>query len=112
MALRRRGGTSEGLNAWPGYVDALSTLLMVIIFVLLVFVLAQAFLSVALSGRDRALDRLNRQMAELSDMLSLERGRSAELQLSIAQLNRDLQGATSTRDTLSQQLAAQRAEQD
>ena len=51
MALRRRGAGGEGMNVWPGYVDALSTLLMVIIFVLLVFVLAQAFLSVTLSGR-------------------------------------------------------------
>ncbi len=111
MALRRRGGGNESLNAWPGYVDALSTLLMVIIFVLLVFVLAQAFLSVALSGRDQALDRVNRQMAELSDMLSLERGRSAELRVSISQLNRDLQGATTARDTLAQQLSALRVEQ-
>ena len=53
--------------------DALSTLLMVIIFVLLVFVLAQAFLSVVLSGRDKQLDRVNRQLAEVTDMLSLER---------------------------------------
>jgi chemotaxis protein MotB len=112
MALRRRGGGGEALNPWPGYVDALSTLLMVIIFVLLVFVLAQAFLSVALSGRDRALDRLNRQMAELSDMLSLERGRTSELQLSIAGLNRDLQAASGARDTLRQQLAALQGEQD
>jgi chemotaxis protein MotB len=110
--MRRRVADGAGLNAWPGYVDALSTLLMVIIFVLLVFVLAQAFLSVALSGRDRALDRLNRQMAQLSDMLSLERGRSAELRVSLAQVNRDLQATTSTRDTLAQQLAALQAEQD
>src|SRR5437868_12601113 len=100
----RRRSNQEGLNAWPGYVDALSTLLMVIIFVLLVFVLAQAFLSVALSGRDRALDRLNRQVAELSDMLSLERGRTTDLRASIAQLTRDLQAASSARDALSQQL--------
>ena len=53
LTVRRRG--DNGLSAWPGYVDALSTLLMVIIFVLLVFVLAQAFLSVALSGRDKQL---------------------------------------------------------
>jgi chemotaxis protein MotB len=99
------------MNPWPGYVDALSTLLMVIIFVLLVFVLAQAFLSVALSGRDRALDRVNRQMAELSDMLSLERGRSAEMRLSVAQLNRDLTAATGARDSLAQQLANLRAEE-
>jgi chemotaxis protein MotB len=112
MALRRRTSSGDQLNAWPGYVDALSTLLMVIIFVLLVFVLAQAFLSVTLTGRDQALDRLNRQMAELSDMLSLEKGRSAELRTSIAQLSRDLQAATATRDSLSQQLASLRAEQD
>ncbi len=111
MALRRRGG-HDALNPWPGYVDALSTLLMVIIFVLLVFVLAQAFLSVALSGRDRALDRLNRQMAELTDMLSLERGQGAELKLSVAQLGRDLQMATSARDGLTQQLAEMRLQSD
>ena len=112
MALRRRGGASEALNPWPGYVDALSTLLMVIIFVLLVFVLAQAFLSVALTGRDRALDRVNRQMAELADMLALEKGRTGELQSSIALLNRDLLGATAVRDSLAQQLAAARVDQD
>ncbi len=112
MALRRRGSSDAGLNVWPGYVDALSTLLMVIIFVLLVFVLAQAFLSVALSGRDQALDKLNRQIAELSDMLSLERGRTAELRLSLAQAGRDLQASTTARDQLSQQVAALRADQD
>ena len=111
MALRRRGSGDAGLNVWPGYVDALSTLLMVIIFVLLVFVLAQAFLSVALSGRDQALDKLNRQIAELSDMLSLERGRTAELRLSLAQADRDLQASTTARDQLAQQLTALQADQ-
>src|ERR1700749_254285 len=105
LTVRRRGG-ENGLSAWPGYVDALSTLLMVIIFVLLVFVLAQAFLSVVLSGRDKQLDRVNRQLAEVSDMLSLERGRGADLQQSIAQLNRDLAAVSASRDTLAQQLAA------
>ena len=101
MALRRRGGATALLNPWPGYVDALSTLLMVLVFVLLVFVLAQAFLSVALSGRDQALDRLGRQVAELADMLSLEKGRSAELSASVAQLTQDLQAARSARDSAS-----------
>ena len=112
MAVRARRSGGNGLEAWPGYVDALSTLLMVIIFVLLVFVLAQAFLSVALSGRDQALDRVNRQLAELSDMLSLERGRSADLRSSIAQLSRDLQAVTAARDSLSQQLAGLREQAD
>jgi chemotaxis protein MotB len=109
---RRRSSGQETLNAWPGYVDALSTLLMVIIFVLLVFVLAQAFLSVTLSGRDAALERLNRQMAELSDMLSLERGRSGELRTSLAEVSRDLQAVTAARDSLTQQLTALRTQQD
>lgn len=108
---RRRRSDADALNPWPGYVDALSTLLMVIIFVLLVFVLAQAFLSVALTGRDRALDRLNRQVAELTDMLSLERGRAGELQISSAGLNRELQSATIARETLARELAALRDEQ-
>jgi chemotaxis protein MotB len=104
LTVPRRG--DNGLSAWPGYVDALSTLLMVIIFVLLVFVLAQAFLSVVLTGRDKQLDRVNRQLAEVSDMLSLERGHSTDLQQSITQLNRELAAATGARDTLTQQLAA------
>ena len=108
---RRRRSVSDALNPWPGYVDALSTLLMVIIFVLLVFVLAQAFLSVALTGRDRALDRLNRQVAELTDMLSLERGRGNDLQLSVAGLNRDLVTATQGREALSRDLAGIRQDQ-
>lgn len=83
MARGIRRSQREGLNAWPGYVDALSTLLMVIIFVLLVFVLAQGFLSVTLSSRDRALDRLNRQVAELADLLSLERSQTDELRASL-----------------------------
>ena len=110
MARGRRGRATDELNPWPGYVDALSTLLMVIIFVLLVFVLAQAFLSVALTSRDRALDRLNRQVAELSDMLSLERGRATELQASVASLGRDAAAAAATRDAAAAEQARQRNE--
>jgi chemotaxis protein MotB len=106
VSLRRRGGGGEALNPWPGYVDALSTLLMVIIFVLLVFVLAQAFLSVALTGKDQALDRLNRQMAELTDMLSLERGHSGDLQAAMAGLTQDLKTATDARDQLAGQVSS------
>ena len=91
---------------WPGYVDALSTLLMVITFVLLVFVLAQAFLSVTLSNKDSELEALNRQVAQLSDMLSLEKSRSAELTLSVAQLNRSMQAAEAARDKQNTELAA------
>jgi chemotaxis protein MotB len=100
--VRRHGG--NGLDAWPGYVDALSTLLMVIIFVLLVFVLAQAFLTVTLSGRSHQLDKANQQLSALADALSLERGKSSELQVSVAQLGKELSARGAERDRLAGQL--------
>ena len=106
MALRRRGGGSEMMNPWPGYVDALSTLLMVIIFVLLVFVLAQAFLSVTLAGRNRQLASLSSQVAQLSSMLSLEKGRAADLRLALSQIGQQLAATSTARDKLASQFAA------
>jgi chemotaxis protein MotB len=91
MALRSRRQASNGLDAWPGYVDALSTLLMVIIFVMLVFFLAQAFLSVALSGRTRQLTEATRKAAGLTNQLSSEQGRATDLQQSVARLKQDLE---------------------
>ncbi len=108
VIARRRG--ENGLNAWPGYVDALTTLLMVIMFVLLVFVLAQAFLSVALSSRDKQLDEITKQMAQLSDMLSLEKGRAAQLEAAIAQLNQQVATGNEVRTALAQQLAVARGQ--
>ena len=109
MAGRRRRSGGNGLDAWPGYVDALSTLLMVIIFVLLVFVLAQGFLSVALSGRDKALDQVHRQLAALSDMLSLERGKATDMGLSVARLTRELDAANIAGTEGAQELTGLRA---
>jgi chemotaxis protein MotB len=107
MPRTRRLNGGE-LNPWPGYVDALSTLLMVIIFVLLVFVLSQAFLSVTLSGQDRALQRLGRQVSELGDLLSLEKGRAKDLQTTVTQLTQQLSSANTARDHLTRDLDAAR----
>ena len=70
---------------WPGFVDALSSLLMVIIFVLMIFVLSQFFLSQKMSGQDQALVELKNNLTELSELLSIEREANTELtsQLSI-----------------------------
>ena len=108
----RRRGRGGGLDAWPGYVDALSTLLMVIIFVLLVFVLAQGFLSVALSSREQAVDQLNRRVAELADLLSLEAAQGEQLRQQLGRLNDDLRSAATARDTALQSLALIREERD
>ena len=108
----RRRGRGGGLDAWPGYVDALSTLLMVIIFVLLVFVLAQGFLSVALSSREQAVDQLNRRVAELADLLSLEAAQGEQLRQQLGRLNDDLRSAATARDAALQSLALIRDERD
>ncbi|TVR07729.1 MAG: peptidoglycan -binding protein [Salinarimonadaceae bacterium] len=90
MALTSRGRRDRSLNYWPGYVDALSTLLLVIVFMLSVFMLAQFFLSQEISGRDTVLDRLNRQIAELTDLLALERSTRRDLEISIGALETTL----------------------
>jgi len=100
------------INIWPGFVDALTSLVLAFIFVLLVFVIAQFTLSEVLTGRDEALKRLNRQLAELSDMLGLERKANADLRLSVAQLSAELQSSTLKRDTLATRLSELAAERD
>ena len=103
---RQRRHIANGLDAWPGYVDALSTLLMVIIFVLLVFVLAQAFLTATLAGRTDSLAEVNARLAQLTNAFSLEQQDNATLRQSVAGLNKDLASAAATRDTLTAQIAA------
>ena len=108
----RRRGRGGSLDVWPGYVDALSTLLMVIIFVLLVFVLAQGFLSVALSSREKAMDQLNRRVAELAELLSLEAAQGEQLRQQLGRLGDDLRGTAAARDAAMQSLAVLREERD
>ena len=69
MALSRRTGQRFQASIWPGFVDALSTLLLAIMFLLSVFVLAQFLLSREISGKDAVLDRLNSQINELTQLL-------------------------------------------
>ncbi len=75
MARRQRRGMEYG-EFWPGYVDVLSTLLLVVTFLLSIFMLSQYFLSQEASGKDSALRRLNRQISELTSLLSLEKGKA------------------------------------
>ena len=98
MAVRR--ARRRSLDIWPGFVDALSTLLMVIIFVLLVFILAQYFLGSALSGSQSANSRLAQQLAELAGQLSLEKNSNTTLHADLSRLNDELQSSMAERDRL------------
>ncbi len=100
----RRPGSANG-NTWPGFVDALSTLLLVIIFLLSIFMLAQFFLGQALSGRDEALDRLRDQVVELSDLLSLQRQANDDLRANMSALSASLTVADGDRENLQRRIA-------
>src|SRR5580698_3879746 len=99
MALSR-GRRYEPVNYWPGFVDALSTMLLVIIFLLSVFMLAQFFLSRAVSGKDEALTRLNRQIEELTNLLALERTQKGVDESKISALTATLDSAQREQKTL------------
>ena len=101
---RYRGGHDSGINVWPGFVDALSSLLLVIIFVLLAFVLTQFFLGAMLSGRDHTISHLSKQLNEMTELLDIERRNSAELKTSIGSLTDQLQAANAALDSAKGQL--------
>ena len=102
--LARRAQRST--NTWPGFVDALATLLMVIIFLLMIFVLAQFFLNEAITGKDSALDKLRGQVGELAELLALERKSNTDLRSNVAQLSTELQSSVNARDEMSAAIQA------
>src|SRR5580692_2449704 len=99
MALSRVRRDS-GMNYWPGFVDALSTLVLSVIFLLTVFMVAQFFLSQDLAGMDTSLQRLNAQISRLSQLLSLEQTGKASLEDQVSQLRASLNAAEGERDRL------------
>jgi chemotaxis protein MotB len=100
MALSRVRRGDSGINYWPGFVDALSTLILSVIFLLTVFMVAQFFLTQDIAGKDTALQRLNAQISRLSQLLSLETAGKTDLENQVAQLRASLSAAQDERDRL------------
>jgi len=98
MALSRGRRSERGFDYWPGFVDALSTLILGIIFLLTVFAVVQFFLSQEVTGKDAALSRLSARIAQLSDLLSLEQTNKVSLEEQIAQLRSNLATSEGERD--------------
>ncbi len=106
MALARLGGARRPENyTWPGFVDALATLLMVIIFVLLVFVLIQVNLAYRVAGQDATMNDMRSQIVSLGDLLNLERKANDELKDELTSISSLLDATTKERDSLVTQLA-------
>ena len=99
MALAR-GRRDRSIDYWPGFVDALSTLVLGIIFLLTVFVVVQFYLSQEVSTKDTALMRLNAQIAQLTELLSMEKTGTVNLNDEIARLRASLATAETERDRL------------
>ncbi|MGB1329271.1 MAG: peptidoglycan-binding protein [Candidatus Puniceispirillaceae bacterium] len=107
MALARIGNARRVENfTWPGFVDALATLLMVIIFVLMVFVLIQVNLAYRVSGQDATLGEMRQQLASLGELLNIERRASADLSANLAQITIQLNASNANRDELQAQLTS------
>jgi chemotaxis protein MotB len=100
MALARARRRDTRTDYWPGFVDAMATLLLVFVFLLSIFFLAQFFLSQEITGKDTALNRLNSQIAELTELLALERAGSRDLTETLASLQANLLTAESERNRL------------
>jgi chemotaxis protein MotB len=112
MPLASRRSRRPSIDIWPGFVDALAQLLMVIIFILLVFTAGQFYLSEALSGRDAALKQLQAQVTELSQLLSTAQDANTTLRANAAQLNAQLASMKIERDTLTTRVAELAAKAD
>ncbi len=106
MALARLGSNRRSESyTWPGFVDALATLLMVIIFVLMVFVLIQVNLAYRVSGQDATLGEMRQQLVSLTELLNLERKASSDLAADMARISSELEVTMANRDDILAQLA-------
>jgi chemotaxis protein MotB len=100
MALARTRRGETGFNYWPGFVDALSTLVLSIVFLLSVFLVVQFFLSQEVTGKDKALEQLNAKIAQLNDLLSLEKLGKLDLDDQVTQLRAGLASAEADRNRI------------
>jgi len=98
MALARSRRGDSGFNYWPGFVDALSTLILAIIFLLSVFTVVQFFLSQQVSSKDKLLDQLNAQISQLNELLSMEKLGKLNLEDQLSAMRAGLTSAEAERD--------------
>src|SRR6201985_2331145 len=98
MALARTRRSESAFNYWPGFVDALSTLVLSIVFLLSVFLVVQFFLSQEVTGKDKALEELNAKIAQLNDLLSVEKLGKLDLADQLTQVRAGLASAEAERD--------------
>ncbi len=105
IGSRKIRGRAPSTDYWPGFVDAMSSLLLVLIFLLTIFMITQFFLTQIVSNKDSALDYLKSQIAELTSQLAVSKREKADLQSTIASLQASLSAANDEKNRLSGMLA-------
>lgn len=107
MALSRTRRALGAANYWPGYVDMLSTLLLVVTFLMSLFMLTNYFVTQQASGKDTLLSRLNRQLSQLTELLALERSKKESLEDNLASLQATLLDKEKENERLTGQIGEQ-----
>lgn len=112
--ISRSRRTPNPITAWPGFVDVLSALLMVVIFVLMIFTVAQFMLSETLHGQQNELEELHVQLSELAELLGLEKENSSQLTAQVARLSDTIAGLSEDKEMLISQITdySARSEKD
>ena len=100
----------SSVNIWPGFVDALAAVLLAFVFVLLLFVVSQLYLSTQLTDRNQALESLRAELSEMADTLSMERDRRTRLEEQVSGLYEELHATLSQRDEAREALELTREE--
>lgn len=106
IGSRRRSRSTT--NVWPGYVDALSALLMLVIFMLLIYVVSQLFLSQTLSDRNSELARLNQRLNEISELLGLEQSKTEAMEQQMLTVQSNFSDSLAQNKDLTERLDASR----
>jgi len=107
MALNKRSGSRFEASIWPGFVDAMTALLLILFFVLSIFMIVQFALRETITGQDRELDNLTVQLSDLADALGLERSRASDLQQDLTNTSNDLATARQSLSTAEERIASQ-----
>ena len=92
MALKRSGSRFEA-SIWPGFVDAMTALLLILFFVLSIFMIVQFALRETITGQGRELDNLSAQLIDLADALGLEQSRVDSLENNLGKTQQSLENA-------------------
>lgn len=112
MAISRRSTNRFNASIWPGFVDAMTGLLLVLMFVITIFMVIQFVLREKISGQEDRLEELSSEVASLTSALGLEQSRSSQLASQVGQLTTDLSQAQDERQAQAALIASLTAERD